>query len=118
MRALIVEDDEFLSRFFERCLFRWGWQTEVSWSATEAASLFNQDPFDAVICDVNVPGANGISLAKGFLRLKPALFVIIVSGIPENIERARESGFSRCLLKPFELGELKGLLDQYKRLLS
>jgi hypothetical protein len=54
----------------------------------------------------------GISLALALSKVKPSLLlVVIVSGNPDNMAEARKVGLTRCLRKPFELDELKALID-------
>lgn len=109
-RALVVDDDQSVSRLLWRCLSMWGWAAEECHSVSGALSLFRGGQYDLALCDVDLPDGNGISLASALSKAKPSLLVVVVSGNPENVSRARQSGF-RCLQKPFDLDALKALIE-------
>lgn len=110
MRALIVDDDVALSRMLSRCLSLWGWPVDEAPRVSAALDFFKGGPYDLMICDVNLPDGDGILLSSALLKIKPALTVIVVSGNPENLERARKFGLTACLRKPFALDDLKVLI--------
>ena len=114
--ALIVDDDPSASRLFCRCLSSWGWNADISPSVPEALEQLAKRDYRLALCDVNVRQDDGIVLAKDLLKIKPLLFIIIVSGDPRNLERARDAGFTHCLRKLFGLDEFKVLLDQYEKI--
>lgn len=111
MRALIVDDDPSMRHVFGRCLSLWGWQAEECRSIPDALAAFPKESFDLALCDVDLPDGDGIALAQALLKTKPSLVVVIVSGSPDNLARAREHGLKARLHKPFELDELKTLLE-------
>lgn len=113
MRALIVDDDPSMRHMFGRCLSAWGWRAEECPTIADALEAFPREPFDLALCDVDLPDGDGIVLAQAFLRSNPSLLVVIVSGSPDNLERARRAGLQARLQKPFELSALKALLDCY-----
>lgn len=114
MRALIVDDDSSMRRVFWRCLSMWGWQAKECRSVAEALAVFPKEPFDLALCDVDLPDGDGVMLAQAFLKTKPGLLVVIVSGSLDNLDRARRAGLGARLQKPFELAELKVLLEREK----
>lgn len=111
MRVLIVDDDTSMSRMFSRCFSQWGWTSIVSHSVSDALEFIRQGRYDLAVCDVDLPDGNGIALAHALLKTTPSTRVVMVSGSPANLEKARKSGLPQCLQKPFDLGELKALLD-------
>ena len=112
MRALIVDDELSMCRLMRRCLSKWGWSIDESHSVLTAFEIFRQGHYDLALCDVDLPDGDGVSLARAMSKAKPSLRVIMVSGNPENLDRARAAGFERCLGKPFDLNELKILIDE------
>lgn len=109
-RALIVDDDTALSRMLARCLTLWGWRVDEAPRIFEALALFKQNRYGLVLCDVDLPDGDGISLARAFLKVDPALTVVVVSGDPENVLRARKAGLAASLHKPFALDDLRTLI--------
>lgn len=95
----------------KRCLSLWGWEADESHSIAAALGLFEQGGYGLAVCDIDLPDGNGISLAKALSKAKPSLRVVMVSGSPANVRLARGAGFERCLRKPFELNELKAMIE-------
>ena len=112
MRALIVVHEPLICRLLRRSLSQWGWSVDESDSVFTAFEIFRQGHYDLALCDVDLPDGDGVSLARAMSEAKPSLRVIMVSGKPENLDRARAAGFERCLGKPFDLNELKILIDE------
>lgn len=110
MRALIVDDDVALSHMLSRCLTLWGWPVDEASRVSAALDFFKDCSYDLVICDVDLPDGDGIFLSSALLKVRPSLSVIVVSGNPENLERAREAGLTAYLRKPFALDELRTLI--------
>lgn len=111
MRALIVDDDLAVSRILSRYLTQCGWLADEAPRGSSALDAFRQGSYDLLISDVDLPDGDGLSLAQALLKVKPSLTVIIVSGDPQNLERAREAGLTACLHKPFALDELRLMID-------
>ncbi|OGS41108.1 MAG: hypothetical protein A2506_10730 [Elusimicrobia bacterium RIFOXYD12_FULL_66_9] len=111
MRALIVDDDLAVSRILSRYLTQRGWLADEAPRVSSALDAFKQGSYDLLISDVDLPDGDGLSLAQALLKVKPSLTVIVVSGDPDNLERAREAGLATCLHKPFALDELRTLID-------
>lgn len=111
MRALIVDDDASLSGMLSRCLGLWGWVPDEAPRVSAAVELFKQGSYDLLICDVDLPDGDGITLSRALLKVNPSLAVVIISGNPENLGRAREAGLTARLRKPFSLDDLRALID-------
>lgn len=111
MRALIVDDDESISRMLSRCLSQWDWTCDKAPRLSTALDLYRQGSYDLLLCDVDLPDGDGITLSRALLKVEPTLAVVIISGNPENLRRAREVGLAACLRKPFSLDDLRALID-------
>ncbi|MDE2141783.1 MAG: response regulator [Elusimicrobia bacterium] len=111
MRALIVEDDAMLSRLLRRQLSLWGWDADECPTISAAIESFAAGQYDLVLSDVDLPDGSGLALVQELARRKASLRVIVASGDPRNLERAKEAGFDRHLNKPFESDQLRILLE-------
>jgi DNA-binding response OmpR family regulator len=89
----------------------WGWEADASGSLAQARDLFGRRRYDLALCDADLPDGDGVSFSQELQETDDLLDIIIVSGDPENIERARRAGFYRCLSKPFNLDALRVLAD-------
>lgn len=104
--ALVVDDDASQRRLLLRALEKDGWSVETAPSGTAALEAYTAGFFELLVTDINLGDFNGIDLAKALSKQQPTLKVIVVSGLPENLYRARLAGFSACLQKPFGMEEL------------
>ncbi len=107
--SLLVVDDEtellsLLGEYFHRQGLR-------VWTAPDAASaraiVAAQAPQVAVI-DVNMPGEDGLSLARWLRVEHPGIGILMLSAASETIDRivGLEVGADDYLAKPFDLREL------------
>ena len=63
---------------------------------------------DLVLTDLGLPGASGEDVARGALRLAPAMPVVLLTGWADQLQAQCESpeGVARVLGKPITLADL------------
>lgn len=110
MRAFVIDDDASIRRMLSRCLPLWGWEAVEQPSVAAATAAFAERRPELALCDVDLPDGDGVALALTFRKADAALRLVIMSGNPENLKRARLNGLTACLQKPFELAELRVLV--------
>ncbi|MGK2896129.1 MAG: response regulator [Candidatus Saccharimonadales bacterium] len=87
-RIVIVEDDEFLARYYRRLLERDGHQTWAIGHALGAIDLIDNVEPDVIMLDVLLIGTTGFSLLhelQSHVDLAN-IPVILVTGIADNID--------------------------------
>jgi len=62
-RILLVEDDPDVRPLMEHIIVDHGYQVTTAESVTVATALLSAQPFDLVICDVNLPDGSGLTVA-------------------------------------------------------
>lgn len=74
-------------------------------------------PLVGAVLDLNLPGINGIELARSLHRLMPSLPLVIVTalGAEDRMPYGPLPAGVRCLKKPFELDDLEGELFPHLR---
>jgi len=113
-RILIVDDEEVINLTLRE--FLQGEQFEVA-TATDLPSALAQvasfEP-DIVLCDVQLPGADGITVLNRALQLRPeTLFVMITAyATVENAVAAFQRGAQDYLMKPVLFEDLLAKLDR------
>ncbi len=113
-RALFVEDDPEQLATTPRVLESLGYETVAAEGAEAAMRVLEKDAaFDVVITDFDMPGQNGVELAKLVDKLLPRVPVIIISGRHQAKESAKHAAnVVRVVEKPFgreELADAVGL---------
>src|SRR5262245_2996708 len=83
-------------------------------SPSDALKAFaaTPDSFQFVVTDYQMPGMNGLELCREMLAIRPDKKILLSTG-SRNIscETARQAGFCGLLQKPFQLWQLRGVLD-------
>lgn len=108
-QLLLVDDDESSRLLLVQVLSSWGYAVEQARGGVEALRFLGEQPFDAVLTDLEMPVISGFVLVRQIRsregRLgKPPMPVMAISGhatIGARRECAR-LGFDALLSKPFD----------------
>ncbi len=113
-RILFVEDDPDQLQTAPRLLRDLGYEVDAVGESSKALELLAARPsrFDLIISDYDMPGLNGVELAKGVQRQQPDLPVIIVSGREEALGAVTQvENVVRVVIKPYEKNLLKSVIE-------
>ena len=105
---LVVDDDRIILEVVRRILEREGFVAHCVASGEEAIKQIKERTFSLMITDFNMPGLNGLELARKGLELAPQMPIIMdTGGLSPNITlMAKEIGIAKVLAKPFLPAEL------------
>ncbi len=117
---LIVDDEDPLRVLLAQAFKQKGYRTVTAANGHEAIDIIGNTtrPFDAVLLDLNMPGATGLQVLKVIHLYRPQLKVLIVSGhiTPEARAEFHQLGQRDFIQKPYTLGEVgrrvRSLLDE------
>ena len=117
MRVLCIEDEAIVAEFVKTGLSGAGFTVDVATSAEEGASAFESVEYDAVILDLGLPDADGISLLRKLRGKREATPVIILSTRSNLNSRVGglNAGADDYLPKPFAIEELTARLHALLR---
>jgi putative two-component system response regulator len=108
--VLIVDDEPQVRRLITLMLERQGYVCEGAADVREARALLADDPlrFKLVLCDMNMPGENGLELVRHVLDAYPGIAALMVTGTddPEIAQIAIKLGAYGYVTKPFSANEL------------
>ncbi len=116
--AILVVDDELLIReTLVEFLSQEGFSVVACSSGEEALELAEGRRFDIVLCDVHLPGLNGLELLDRLQRISPETFVLLITAYAtvESAVEAFQRGAHDYLMKPILLDEV---LSKIRRLLA
>lgn len=107
VRLLLIDDEPSISEPLAEYLATHGFSVATAAHAADARAQLLGDRFDLAICDVMMPGEDGLSLTR-FMRETLALPVILLTARSEETERVvgLEIGADDYVVKPFSPREL------------
>ncbi|TNF37454.1 MAG: sigma-54-dependent Fis family transcriptional regulator [Deltaproteobacteria bacterium] len=118
-RVLVAEDDASMRRILEFNLVEEGFEVTLAKNGDEALALLGRgdpeaSPFDLVLTDVKMPGADGLTVLRAAKRRHPDLQVVLVTafGTVDHAIEAMAAGAADYITKPFQRAELKARVRQ------
>jgi PAS domain S-box-containing protein len=108
--VMIVDDERALLELVEETLAESGYEPVGFASSTAALAAFQAAPgrFDLIITDEAMPEITGTELAREIKQSRPAIPIIMVSGLggAQLAKTAAATGISLLLRKPLQLRDL------------
>ena len=119
-KVLLMDDDEIILSAINGLLVNLGYNIETCRDGWQAISLYEKalkdnNPFDAVVMDLNIPDSMGGKKAmEELLHIDPHAKGIVSSGFPNDsvMSDYRKHGFSGAVEKPYKIEELDKVLTQ------
>jgi PAS domain S-box-containing protein len=117
---ILVMDDEKVVREIALALIRaLGHEVEVAAHGDEAVEKYRDSkqsgkPFDVVILDLTIRGGmGGAGTVRKLLEMDPSVKAVVSSGYSADdvVSKYRDYGFSAFLKKPYEVDELRHILN-------
>jgi two-component system phosphate regulon response regulator OmpR len=115
-RILIVDDDRSVRDSLGEYLQEHGYDVSLAADGEAMRKAFAAGAPDVVLLDLNLPGEDGLSLAR-WLRANQDVAIIMVTGAGEVVDRVigLEVGADDYLAKPFDPRELRARLKSVLR---
>lgn len=112
MRLLLVEDDVPLAEGLAASLRLGGYGVDWFKIGSHASAALAVETYDAVVLDLNLPDADGLTLLKQWRQQGVRTPVLILSARDEIDDRVRglDLGADDYLVKPFDVNELEARL--------
>ena len=111
-RILLVEDDPDVRPLLEHILLSQRFDVTAAESVSVAITLLGSQPFDLVICDVNLPDGSGLAVADK--AIASGVKALVVTGHGLSLKPNSLISYD-YLLKPVRVSEL---LQTVKRCLA
>jgi CheY-like chemotaxis protein len=110
-RVLVVDDDRLVADTLTLIFERNGFSAKAAYSADEALESSRQFSPNLLLCDVTMPGRDGLSLVADMTRELPACRILVLTGFYSNVKNVRDQArkLSRplgILTKPCQPAEL------------
>src|SRR5437763_1318466 len=117
VHILVVDDEPIIRESLAEVLTQEGYAVTACGSAEEALGRARQTRFDLALCDVQLPGMDGLELLDRLLKIAPDTLVLLITayGTVENAVAAFQRGAHDYLMKPILLDEV---IAKVRRLLE
>ena len=105
----IIDDDIHIGDMLEEILTKEGYSVLRAYSGTEALYLLSNKKMDLVLLDLNLPGADGMTVLRTLRQTDRETRVLILSARSEVADKVEglDAGANDYLAKPFHLEELE-----------
>ncbi len=107
-RVLVVDDDRFLNTIISRALTDKKIKVDQAEDGVQATLLLESNKYDLVLCDIVMPGVDGLKLLHFVRERDPELPFIMVTPQADmkSVLQAIRLGISDYITKPFDVQEL------------
>jgi DNA-binding response OmpR family regulator len=112
-RILVIDDDRSARLLLERVLARAGHDVTLVDTAEEGLAKLEQQTYDLLITDKNLPGIDGLEVLRVARQKNPLAMAILITGFPNEATRkaASELGVFTYLTKPFGVHDIVSFVD-------
>ncbi len=116
---LVVEDDPMNRRLLERIISDMGGSCHLAANATIGFDLACHKAFDLILLDLNLPEADGRSLARAIqeedssVNREVPIIALTANARLEEMATLRTVGIRHVLVKPYPLEDLRRLLMEH-----
>jgi DNA-binding NtrC family response regulator len=109
---LVVDDEDGVRRLLTHWITSLGYTPKSAGDAASALDVLNSTHVDVAVCDIRMPGHDGVWLIDQVRKEHPNTAVIIATGLPDMAPTVTlQSGVAGYLIKPFERQDLATVLN-------
>ncbi len=117
MIAAICDDDRFFRTRMHTFLVEYKKRNRIHLDIVEFSTgdelLASESSYDIVFLDYDMPGVNGMEVARMLRQKKSFCCIVFATSFPEHVFDAFEVNAYRYLVKPIDPAKLAGVLDTY-----
>jgi signal transduction histidine kinase/CheY-like chemotaxis protein len=118
-RALVIEDNDMNILLIKLLLKKMQIEFDVAKDGEEGVRLFENNYYDVVLTDINVPKLTGDQIAsiirksKDIRKSNLPIIALTASIIGDNTEQYYRMGINELLVKPFKEADFKAVMEKY-----
>jgi signal transduction histidine kinase len=114
-RFLVIDDEPDILELISEVISDSGSKVVTLQDSTRLEAILNDTPFDAVLCDLKMPGRDGLSVLRTLREKYPALarhFLLMTGNLADADKASVDLEGVPILPKPFTLVRLREMLAQ------
>ncbi|MBM2834531.1 MAG: hypothetical protein HW406_1692 [Candidatus Brocadiaceae bacterium] len=114
VRILVVDDEEIVRDMLFDALSQTGYTVKMAKDGNDAIAQIENEPFEIVITDLKMPGMGGMELLQHVQKINPDICVLVITAYStvETAVSAMKQGAYDYICKPFELEEMKVIIEK------
>ena len=114
---LVVDDEPLIRETLAEYLQQQGFHVVACESGESALVAARKTAFDIVICDINLPGLDGLEVQERLARISPETCIILITAYAtvDTAVEAFQKGAAEYLMKPIILREVS---EKIRRLIK
>ncbi len=112
---LLVDDDDLVLQSLSLTLDDSGYTVTTANGGQKAVAICRTESFEVVVCDIRMPGMNGIDTLRAIKEIQPDVRTVVITGYAADSDAPVEAvrlGVDDYLLKPFADDLLLHSLEQ------
>jgi len=119
-RIAVCDDDAAQSEYIKNLVLTWAAQAEISvrvsvYHSAQALLFDGCDRFDGFLLDIEMPGQNGMELAKAIRAEHETAVIVFITGYSDYIAQGYDVSALHYLMKPVDKQKLFSVLDKAYR---
>jgi two-component system capsular synthesis sensor histidine kinase RcsC len=105
--VIIVDDDEPTCHLLADCVRLLGFDVQIATSATQALAMMRAHPVNVAVCDIVMPGYDGVWLINRIRREFPRTAVVVATGLAKiDPTLAMAPCVAAHVVKPFDFDDI------------
>lgn len=115
LRILVLDDEPIVCKRLKPAFQKAGYEVETCTDSATALQRIAEAPFDVVVTDLKMEGADGLQVVERTHQIQPQARIVVITGFA-TLDTAKESfrkGAFDFVAKPFKLGDI---LDCVRRI--
>jgi DNA-binding NtrC family response regulator len=116
-KILVVDDEPEFRNILAKVLKEMGNEVSTANSGRQALTNIRENPPHILFLDIKMPQMSGLECLRRLRKLRQKLVVVVMTGYAD-IESAREAmrlGADEFISKPFDIDDLKRLVNELVR---
>ena len=121
INVLLVEDTPVNQRLGELVLAKLGHRVRIAADGIEAIAAFQNEPFDAILMDLQMPNMDGLDATKRIREIEAQrenkshvpIIGVTASAMESDRKLCLDAGMDDYVAKPFQMDRLAFLLTKY-----
>jgi len=114
-RVMLVDDEANILGALKRALRSEEYELDFAANAEEALCLMQQQDYELIVSDYNMPGTNGVSLLKQVKKLQPQTIRILLTGESDTTQamgELQDGAIYKFILKPWDNEDIRFTLKR------